>query len=446
MLPLPGGAGVRRALKFPRGLIAPMQPISPDLSCRSFARPMRALAALAAILTSGAAAQQRAVTDAEVQQVLRSATLVDTHNDVPSFTLAGFDIGKRSKEKHTDAPRLREGGVGAVFFSAYVAQEYVKRRGSAARALEMIDTIRHDIVERYPEHFVFAKTADDIAAAHKKGKIAALIGIEGGHAIEDNLRLLRAFYDLGARYMTLTHNNTNNWADASMDADDRTVKRHNGLTARGREVVREMNRLAMMVDVSHVSDKTFWDVLETSRAPVVASHSSCRALSNIARNMSDDMIVAMAKKGGVIQINLGCEFLSQASADASPWFNRRLAVEIRRRAARETKDPKARAELEKKLEREMERKLPRATLGDAVAHIEHVIRIAGIDAVGIGSDFDGVTCTPAGLEDVSKFPNLVRALLERGRTAAEVHKILGGNTLRVMRDVERTAAPPGARQ
>lgn len=357
-------------------------------------------------------AQKRAVSAGEVERVHRSALLIDTHNDVTGETVRGLDIGLRRKSGHTDIPRLREGGVGAVFFAAYVAASYVEGNRAPRRALEMIDTIRHDIVGRYPEHFALATSVEEILAARRAGKIAALIGIEGGHAIEDSLRLLRAYYALGVRYMTLTHANSNLWADSSGD----TNKPHNGLSAFGKDVVREMNRLGMMVDISHVADKTFWDVLETSAAPVFASHSSCRSISNIPRNMSDEMIVALAKKGGVIQINFGCEFLSQKSADTSAWTNPALRG----------KQPPI--------------PVTPATLEDAVRHIRHVAKIAGIDAVGIGSDYDGVGCTPVGLEDVSKFPALTRALLEDGFSEADIRKIYGENLLRMMRQVEAARA------
>ena len=382
-------------------------------------------------------AQQRPTSDAEVMKVHRSALLIDTHNDVTSKTVAGFDIGKRSTEGHTDLARLREGGVGAVFFAVYVGANFVKGNQSAHRALEMIDTVRRDIAGRYPSDFTLRASAAGVVSAHKQGLIAVLMGIEGGHAIEDSLRLLRDFYELGVRYMTLTHVNTNNWADSSGDIDRADVKHHKGLTDFGRDVVREMNRLGMLVDISHVSDKTFWDALETSKAPVFASHSSCRALSNIPRNMTDEMIVAMAKKGGVIQINFGCEFLSQKSADVS----KRLNFTARYRAIQEkfkNNPEKERAAIQA-LTKEEGSKIPPATLDDVVAHIDHVVKIAGIDAVGIGSDFDGVTCVPTGLEDVSKFPNLTRALLEKGYSAADIRKIYGGNTLRVMAAVEKTA-------
>jgi membrane dipeptidase len=371
-------------------------------------------------------AQTRPVSDAEVARVHGSALLIDTHNDVTSRTVAGFDIGARAANGHTDVPRLREGGVGAVFFAAYVAASYVEGNRSANRALEMIDTVRRDIVGKHADAFVFARSADDIEAARRQGKIAALVGIEGGHAIENSLRLLRDFYDLGVRYMTLTHANTNAWADSSGDLARTGVEHHNGLTGQGKEIVREMNRLGMMVDISHVSDKTFWDVLEVSRAPVLASHSSCRALANVPRNMTDEMIAALAKKGGVIQINFACEFLSQKSADAGMPF-------IARSYAAKTKEERD------AIEAEAARVVPRATLADVVAHIDHAVKIAGIGGVGMGSDFDGISCSPAGLDDVSRFPNLTRALLEKGYSAADIRKIYGENTLRLMRAVEKAA-------
>ncbi|MBV8841462.1 MAG: dipeptidase [Bryobacterales bacterium] len=357
-------------------------------------------------VTMSAFAQNRSISDTEVMRVHRSALLIDTHNDVTSRTVDGFDIGSRAPGGHTDIARLREGGVGATFFAAYVASRYVEGNRAANRTLQMIDTVRHDIVARYPNDFTLATSVKDIEEARKRGKIAALIGIEGGHAIEDSLRLLRNYYVLGVRYMTLTHTNTNNWADSSGDIDNPQVKHHNGLTDFGKDVVREMNRLGMIVDISHVADKTFWDALAVSQAPIFASHSSARALTKVPRNMTDEMIVALAKKGGVIDVNFNCGFISQKAADAE-----------------------ARKE-----------KPPRATLADVVAHIDHIRKIAGIDAIGIGSDFDGVECTPEGLDDVSKFPNLTRALLEKGYTPEDIRKIYGENFLRVMRAVEMAAA------
>ena len=381
---------------------------------------------LAALVLCPYAPAQRHYSDAEIQRIHRSMLIIDTHNDVTSRTVDGFDIGKPSPDGHTDIPRLRAGNVGAQFFAAYVAAGYVKGNRSAHRTLEMIDTVRHDIVGRYPNDFVLALTADDIERAHRDGKIAALIGIEGGHAIEDSLRLLRDYYALGVRYMTLTHVNTNGWADSSGDMDKSDVVHHNGLTDFGKSVVREMNRLGMMVDISHVADKTFWDALEVSTAPVFASHSSCRALASAPRNMTDDMIRALAKKGGVVDINFSCGFLSQAAADAEKEIMPKLLA--------------AHGADERAWAAEYRKAVPRATLQDVVAHIDHVKQIAGVDAVGLGSDFDGISCSPAGLDDVSKFPNLTRALLEKGYSEQDIRKIYGGNVLRVMRAVERESA------
>ena len=381
--------------------------------------------------------QNRTVTDAEVARVHRSTLLIDTHNDLPSRTVEGFDIGSRTGTGHTDIVRLKEGGVGAQFFAVYVAASYVTGNRSANRTLQMIDTVRHDIIERYPNDFMLATTAKDIDEAHRRGKIAALMGIEGGHAIEDSLRLLRDYYDLGIRYMTLTHSNTNNWADSSGDVNDAKIKHHDGLTEFGKQVVLEMNRLGMMVDISHVADKTFWDALAVSKAPIFASHSSCRAITNHARNMTDEMIVALAKKGGVVQVNFYCGFISQKFRDNDAADTKVLDARMARETAGKNLSEPDRQILSEKLRKEMG--LSRATLADVVDHIDHIRKIAGIDAIGLGGDFDGVSCTPVGLEDVSKYPNLTRALLEKGYSADDIRKIYGGNFLRVMRAVEAAA-------
>jgi membrane dipeptidase len=381
--------------------------------------------------------QTKSISDAEVMRVHRSTLLIDTHNDVPSRTVEGFDIGSRTGSGHTDIARLKEGGVGAQFFAVYVAASYVTGNRSANRTLQMIDTVRHDIIGRYPNDFVLATTANGIEDAHRRGKIAALMGIEGGHAIEDNIRLLRDYYDLGIRYMTLTHSNTNDWADSSGDVNDPNIKHHNGLTEFGKDIVREMNRLGMMVDISHVADKTFWDALEASKAPIFASHSSCRALTNHARNMTDDMIVALAKKGGVVQVNFYCGFISQKFRDNDVADTKALDARMAKETAGQNLSEPDRQILSEKLRKEM--RLSRATLADVVDHIDHIRKIAGIDAIGIGGDFDGVSCTPIGLDDVSKYPNLTRALLEKGYSAEDIRKIYGGNFLRVMRAVEAAA-------
>ena len=331
--------------------------------------------------------------------------------------------------------------MGAQFFAVFVSSNYVEGNHAANRTLQMIDTVKHDIIERYPHDFMFATTAADVRAAHKQGKIAALLGIEGGHAIEDSLRLLRDFYDLGCRYMTLTHTNSNHWADSSGDEN----KPNNGLTPFGKDVVLEMNRLGMIVDISHVADKTFWDALATSKAPIFASHSSCRAISPVPRDMTDEMIVAMAKKGGVIQINFDCGYLNPTAATAEAARMEKLRpmmAELRAEVSPNDPDHGTRARCSWTTAA-ASRRLPipaiHATLADVVKHINHVVDIAGIDHVGLGSDFDGVQCVPEGLDSVDKWPKLTRALLEEGYTAEEVRKMYGENTLRLMTQVEQVA-------
>jgi membrane dipeptidase len=354
------------------------------------------------------AAQQprtRPVTQAEVDRITRSAILIDTHDDVTSKTVTGYDIAKPNTTGQTDLPRMK-GFLGAEFFAVYVDASYVNGNHSANRALQMIDTVKTDIIAAHPNDLVFATTAADIERAHREHKIAALMGIEGGHAIEDSLRLLRDYYTLGVRYMTLTHFNTNNWADSQGDIDDPKVTHHNGLTPFGVEVVHEMNRLGMMVDISHTADATFYAAIKASSAPIIASHSSCRAISSNTRNMTDDMIRALAANGGTMQINFDCGYLSQRYDDASKPLMAELPP----------------------------------TLADVVAQIDHAVKIGGIDHVGIGTDFDGVACVPPELSSYDKFPALTRALLEKGYTAADIKKIYGGNLLRVMRAVEKRAA------
>ncbi len=340
----------------------------------------------------------------------RDAIVVDTHNDVTSpITDNGFDLGVRDTggKIQTDIPRMKEGGLDAEFFAIYVAAKYAKEGGAATRAMEMIDGV-YEQARRHPESLEMAFTADDIRRIHKSGKIASLMGIEGGHAIEDNLPSLRQFYRLGVRYMTLTHTNTNNWADSAGGINNPAEKRHGGLSDFGREVVREMNRIGMMVDVSHVADDTFRDVIETSQAPVIASHSSCRALTNVPRNMSDEMLKALAKNRGVVMINFYNGFINTEYAKPGMPFPEKPASA--------------------------------ATMEMLMRHFEHAIKIAGIDHVGIGSDFDGVDgMLPGGMEDVSKLPAITYELLKRGYSDNDVKKVLGENLLRVMADVESAA-------
>ncbi len=377
--------------------------------------------------------------DAELRRragrVHREAIVLDTHNDIVMAMLDhGVDIGKRDATGllQTDIPRMKEGGLDAEFFAIYVAAEYARKGGSARRAMEMIDAVS-EAVRRHPESLEFAGTAADVRRIAQSGKIAALMGIEGGHAIEDSLRLLRQFYRLGVRYMTLTHTNTNNWADSCGDLDDPKVQHHNGLTDFGREVIREMNRIGMMVDVSHVADKTFWDVIEVTKAPVIASHSSARALVNAPRNMSDDMLRATAKNGGVVMVNFGGWFLDPSVEE----IQKKLRPQFE--AIRQKYGGTAQGEIEER--KLIAAHLPMIPLARLIDHIEHVAKVAGVDHVGLGSDFDGVSgYLPQGAEDVSKLPNITYELLKRGFPEADVKKILGGNFLRVMEAVEKAAA------
>jgi membrane dipeptidase len=402
----------------------------------SFFRALLVFALAASLLSAQAPGRKkRTVTLEEVARVHKSALLIDTHNDVTSATVAGLDIGKPNTNQMTDIPRMKKGGMGAQFFAVYVAASYVDGNRSANRALQMIDTVRHDIIGKYPNEFVLATTAADIRRAHTEGKIAALLGIEGGHGIEDSVRLLRTYFDLGVRYMTLTHTNSNHWADSSGDEK----KPNNGLSPLGKEIVAEMNRLGMIVDISHVADKTFWDALEVSKAPIFASHSSCRAISPAPRNMTDEMIAALGKKRGVVEINFSCDFLNPEVFKADE-ANRSKMTAMRDELIRKYEnDPQGLQKAMAEARRATNGTAKRATLADVVKHINHVVEIAGVDAVGLGSDFDGIGCAPVGLDSVDKWPNLTRALLEEGYTAEEIRKIYGENTLRLMTEVERAA-------
>lgn len=356
------------------------------------------------------APESEAVLRARAERVHRGSIVIDTHNDITSFiTDEGFDMGARdtSGKIQTDIPRMKEGGLGAEFFSIYVASSYAKEGGSARRALEMIDGV-YEQVRRHPESLEMAGTVADIRRIRRAGKIATLMGIEGGHAIEDSLAALRLFYRLGVRYMTLTHTNTNNWADSAGGISIAGEKRHNGLSDFGKEVVREMNRLGMMVDISHIGDKTFWDVIEITQSPVIASHSSARALTNVPRNLSDEMLRAIAKNGGVVMVN---------------FYNGFINTEYARPGMPKPTRP---AET--------------ATMDMLMQHFEHLIKVAGIDHVGIGSDFDGIEgLAPTGMEDVSKLPNITYELLKRGYSESDVRKVLGENLLRVMTRNEAVA-------
>lgn len=361
-----------------------------------------------------------------------SSMVVDTHDDTTQRFLHGkFDIGARHSDGSIDIPRMREGGLDAIFFSIWIPSK-ITGQEAVNRALAQIAAVREQ-VSAHPKDLALATTAAEVRAAHKRGKIAALLGVEGGHMINGNLDVLRNFASLGVRYMTLTHSGNDEWADSSTD-----TPAHNGLTDFGEDVVREMNRLGIIVDISHVSDKTFYDALEVSKAPMIASHSSCRALCDVPRNMTDRMMKDLAAKGGVVQINYHVGFLSQEfrnAEKANPEINKAIGEEVQKRCG----DDEACQLLEgDRLTREyVERgKLPRVDWKKIIEHIDHAVKVAGVEHVGLGSDFDGANM-PYGMEDASKLPKITDALLKKGYSEDDVKKILGENTLRVMAEVER---------
>ncbi len=349
--------------------------------------------------------------DARASRIHKQAIVVDTHIDTTQMLgREGWDFmalheprgsgpgGRGENSSHVDFPRMREGGLDAAFFSIYMPGT-VTGSEAVKRSLVMIDNVRR-LAEQHPNEIVLATTGAEVRAAHKAGKIAALMGMEGGHMIDDSLSVLRDYARLGVRYLTLTHSVNTNWADSSGDKPA-----HNGLTDFGKDVVRELNRLGVMVDISHVADKTFWDALEISRAPLVASHSSCRAISGHPRNMTDDMIKALAEKGGVIMINYSTSFLSNELYEAT-----------------QKSVPQA--------------ERPRVSWEKIVEHIDHAVKIAGPTHVGLGSDFDGTTVSD-GMEDVSKLPKITAALLAKGYSEQDVRNILGDNILRLLDRVDQ---------
>ncbi len=363
-----------------------------------------------------------------------SSIVIDTHDDTTQrFLDGGFDLGSRNALGSIDIPRMKEGGLGAIFFSIWIPSK-ITGPEAVKRALVQIDAVREQVF-KHPNDLVLVTTAEAVREVHKQGKIAALIGIEGGHMIASDLGVLRSYAALGARYMTLTHSGNAEWADSSTAKSE-----HNGLTEFGKDVVREMNRLGMIVDISHVSDKTFADVLAVSKAPVFASHSSCRAICDAPRNMTDEMMRALAAKGGVIQINYHVGFLSQEFRNAEkahPEWEKAIALEIQKRCG----DREGCQLIEgDRITREyvLRGDLPKVGWTKIIEHIDHAVKVAGIDHVGLGSDFDGANM-PFGMEDVSKLPQITNALLEKGYSESDVKKILGENTLRVMAEVERVS-------
>ena len=370
-----------------------------------------------AVSTSPIAAQTRVVKDAadphlaRAERVLRAVPLVDGHNDLPwairtSETaprdVRAYDLRQRTPG-HTDLERLRRGMVGAQFWSVYIPHSAV-REGAAKVQLEQID-IAKQIFRMYPDAFQETLTPGEVMPAFRGGRIASVMGMEGGHAIENSLGALRAFYDLGARYMTLTHSNNIDWADSCCEAPQ-----HNGLTAFGKEVVREMNRLGMLVDISHVSPKTMHDALDVTEAPVIFSHSSARAVTDHPRNVPDDVLRRMPQNGGVVMVTFVPSFINE---EARRWSQLPAA----QRQGSE----------------------PRTTMADAIAHIEHIRRVAGIDHVGIGGDFDGISTVPVGLEDVSTYPALFAELSRRGWSESDLRKLAGENVLRAWTQAEQVS-------
>jgi len=393
------------------------------------------LAATALAALSGPVLAQTAG-ETRVLQILQGTPLIDGHNDLPWALREGFgndphavDLSANqsgnAKTLHTDIPRLRAGGVGAQFWSVYVPADIAPTE-AARETFEQIDTVRR-IVALHPDVFELATTADDIERIHKAGKIASLIGMEGGYSIDDSLGLLREFYVAGSRYMTLTHSKTTSWADSATDAP-----KWDGLNPFGETVVKEMNRIGMMVDLSHVSEATMLDAIRVSEAPVIFSHSSARAVTDVPRNVPDDVLRMMPQNGGVVMVTFVPGFVSAANND---WF-RLVEAEAARlgvSASTGTPDPRLTAWAEA-------HPRPKATLADVVAHIQHVREVAGIDHVGLGGDFDGVGALPEGISGVDAYPAILAALMEAGWTEADIRKIAGENVLRVMRAVEAVAA------
>lgn len=370
----------------------------------------------------------------QAMRIHRQALLIDGHNDFPwelrTKRHSSFDEGDMSRTLtnfQTDIPRLKQGGVGAQFWAAYVPAETATTGGAARETLEQIDLI-HRMVARYPETFGFAGAADDILRIHKSGRIACLIGIEGGHSIENSIALLRMYYDLGVRYMTLTHSDSLSWADSATDKP-----RANGLNDFGKDVVREMNRLGMLVDISHVAPSTMHAALDVSKAPVIASHSGAYAVAAHARNVPDDVLARIKTNNGVVMVNFFSGFVVPESAKIMASM-----FEV-------TRELRAKFPKEEDYERESNawkkaHPMPSGTVKDVVDHIDRIVKIAGVDHVGLGSDYDGVSQVPVDLPDVSSYPVITQELLDRHYSERDIKKILGGNALRALRDCEKVAA------
>lgn len=378
----------------------------------------------------------------QARAIHNSAIVVDTHADTPQrFLYENFDIGNSDPKDigHISLDKARVGNLGAEFFSIWADPETT--RGHFAQAtFDMIDSV-YEQAARHSDRMMMAFSVADIERAHQEKKMAALMGIEGGHAIENDIRLLRDYYRLGVRYMTLSWSNTNEWADSSGDLDDPKIQHHAGLTDFGKQVVLEMNRMGMMVDISHVADKTFFDAIATSRAPVIASHSSSRALTNHPRNMTDDMLRAVAKNGGVVHTNFYSAFVDENYRKASAAQQKDTDAAVASHLTELKAAGKPVTYLDKDaIEREWAAKIPRPPLKSLLDHIDHIAKIAGVDHVGLGSDFDGVSgAMPEGIDSAADLPKISQALLDRGYSEKDIHKILGGNLLRVFGEVERVS-------
>jgi len=374
---------------------------------------------------------------ARAKQLHDRAIVIDSHDDTTQRLLFDktFNISVRQKNGNIDIPRMREGGLDALFFSIWVPSD-ITGAPAVTRAMALIDAV-HKAVKAHPNDLMLATTAAEVRRAAAEHKIAALMGVEGGHMINDDLGQLRKYAALGVRYLTLTHFKNNTWADSSTD-----TPAHNGLTPLGKDVVRELNRLGMMVDVSHVADKTFYDALAVTTAPVLASHSSCRAIANHPRNMTDDMLRALAKNGGVVMINYHAAFLSEEFRVASEKKSGNIVAAMDAMSKKCGGNEACTTMEGERIDHEamMSGALPKVTWEKIVEHIDHAVKVAGADHVGLGSDFDGATM-PLGMEDASKLPKITDALLEKGYSEQDIEKILGGNILRVMEQVERGKKP-----
>jgi membrane dipeptidase len=402
----------------------------------------------AAGATPQATAPKNETIEERAARLHKRAIVVDTHNDIPTgLYMTNTDLQPRSTWSHTDITRLKTGGVTGVFFSIFVEGDLAEKPsviggGSLRRAIDLVD-LTYRQVERNPDDFILATTAADVRRAKRDGKIAILMGIEGGHAIENSLSALRVLHRLGCRYMTLTHTNTNEWADSAGFVGPAPV-RHHGLTPFGEEVVHEMQRLGMLVDISHVSDETFDAVMRVAQTPVIASHSSSRAIADHRRNLTDDMLKRLAQNGGVAMVNFWSAFLSNEYATVFKTWMEKNGKEYGELRAKYRGNPTALREAQDKFKREHE-PLPKVPFSTLVDHIDHMVKVAGIDHVGLGSDFDGVDALPEGVEGVDVFPKITLELVRRGYKDEEILKILGENFLRVFEKAETFAKSKGAR-